>query len=258
MNRRVFLKTTAITAISLGFDSYKIGDKTHILTFSFDDGFKKSFYKIADIFEANGLSACFNVIASGHLPTFKRVDDWILPELLGNFDDWNTLKSRGHEIMPHSWKHLNLAQQPLNEGKELITKCLDYFESNLEGYKNSEAVFNFPFNSSTPELEEFTLNKVLAVRSSGESAIQGLPKNADSYITACITFGPNNIDAQVEKYVNMFLESSGGWMILNTHGLDNEGWGPMSEKYLAILISRLNNIEKLEILPTGVVLNRAK
>lgn len=258
MNRRVFIKTTAIIGISLGFGSIDLFEKTHILTISFDDGFKKSFYKIANIFEANGLSACFNVIASGHLPDFKRVDNWILPELLGDFGDWNSLKSRGHEIMPHSWKHLNLANQPLDEGKDLITKCLDYFEANLDGYKNSEAVFNFPFNSSTSELEEFTLNKVLAVRSSGDSEIQDLPEGGGKYRTSCVTFGPNNIDALVEKNINQFLNSEGGWMIINAHGLDNEGWGPMSEEYLSTLINRLNKIKKLAILPTGMVLNRIR
>lgn len=112
MDRRTFIKTTAISSIVFGFGGFNGNKKTHILTLSFDDGFRKSFYKVANIYESRGLSACFNVIASGHLPEFQAVGKWILPELMGSFDDWNTLKSRGHEVMPHSWKHLNLTQQP--------------------------------------------------------------------------------------------------------------------------------------------------
>lgn len=256
MNRRIFIKSTilGISAIGLGYTS-SIG-KTHIITLSFDDGFKKSFYKVADIFEENGISACFNVIASGHFPDFKKVDSWILPELLGDFDDWNTLKSRGHEVMPHSWKHLNLAKQPLEEAKELIVKCLDYFTINLEGYNNKEAVFNFPFNSSTPELEEFTLSKVLAIRS--HEVNESSQNNPNLFRKGCRSMGPQNIDSWVEAQVNNFLKSDGGWLILNVHGLDNEGWGPISTLYLEKLLNRLVKIKTLEILPTGIVLNRIK
>ncbi|TDI71836.1 MAG: hypothetical protein E2O88_01130 [Bacteroidetes bacterium] len=257
MNRRTFIKTTAVSSITFGISGFTGMDKTHILTLSFDDGFKNSFYKIADIYKSHGLSACFNVIASGHLPGFKAVGKWILPELMGNFDDWNTLKSRGHEVMPHSWQHLNLTEQPMKEAKALIDRCLDYFEANLDGYKSSEAVFNFPFNASTPELEAFAMSKTLAIRSHGDSAVGEIPKPQRSFRKGCWSKGPENIDNWVEEQVNNFLSSSGGWLILNTHGLDHEGWGPMSTGYLEGLIARLVKIEKLEIMPTAAVLKRS-
>ncbi len=242
MNRRTFIKSTSISGISFGFGGLSTVTKSHILTLSFDDGFKKSFYKIADIYEGHGLSACFNVIASGHFSDFKQVDDWILPELLGDFDDWNKLKSRGHEVMPHSWQHLNLAKQPLEKAKDLITTCLTYFEDNLVGYKHEEAVFNFPFNSSTPELESYVLSKVMALRS------RETPHEYKNNIfrQSCKTNGPKNIDDWVDRQINTFLKSDGGWLILNTHGLDDEGWGPLSTTYLNKLLKRLIKIDKLE------------
>lgn len=253
MDRRTFIKSTSISGLSYGLGGFSKTEKSHILTLSFDDGFKKSFYKIADIYESHGLSACFNVIASGHFTDFKKVDDWILPELMGDFNDWNTLKTRGHEVMPHSWKHLNLARQPLEKAKELVMTCLDYFEENLDGYKNEEAVFNFPFNSSTPELETFVLSKVLAIRS---REIPN-PDKLNLFRQSCKTNGPKNIDDWVDKQINSFLNTKGGWLILNTHGLDNEGWGPLSEKYLNTLISRLVKIDNLDIKPTAEVILRS-
>jgi hypothetical protein len=257
MNRRTFIKSTAMSSIAFGVSSYSENPKTHILTLSFDDGFKNSFYKVADIYESHGLSACFNVIASGHLPSFKAVGQYILPEQMGSFDDWNILKSRGHEVMPHSWQHLNLTEQPLDEAKDLIDRCLEYFEKNLDGYQSSEAVFNFPFNASTPELEQFAMSKVLAIRSFGDSAVGNLPKTRKSYRKSCWSKGPENIDIWVEEQVNTFLDSPGGWIILNTHGLDDEGWGPMSTTFLEGLIARLVKVDKLEIMPTGAVLKRS-
>jgi len=66
MNRRHFIETATLLSMGLGLQSFVGKRKTHILTLSFDDGFKKSFYKIAEIHEAYGLKACLNVIAMGH------------------------------------------------------------------------------------------------------------------------------------------------------------------------------------------------
>jgi hypothetical protein len=38
---------------------------------------------------------------------------------------------------------------------------------------------------------------------------------------------------------------------LNTHGRDEEGWGPIRASYLERLLERLLGIETVEILPAG-------
>lgn len=259
MNRRSFTKNTLLGSLAAYSNLWPWSEgKTHILTLSFDDGFENSFQKIADIYEGHGLKACLNIIASGHLKGFKQVDDWILPELMGDFELWNSLAKRGHEVMPHSWKHLNLARQSPRKAERLINKCLDYFEEYLEGYDPKHAVFNFPFNSSNPELEAFTMNKVRAIRSRGRSAINPIPSSSAPVRLSCATNGPNNNDAWVEKMVQDFLKNAkGGWMVLNLHGLDQEGWGPISTTYLEKLLKQLVTIDYLEILPAGEVLKRS-
>ncbi|MDA0195470.1 MAG: polysaccharide deacetylase family protein [Bacteroidetes bacterium] len=262
INRRNFSKTALMGSLALGLGScFFSKNKTHILTLSFDDGFKKSFYRLAEIHENYGLKACLNVIATGHLPTFKAVGEWILPHLLGNFNDWNTLKNRGHEVMPHSWEHLNLTEMPGNEAKERIEKCLDYFEKNLDGYEPENAVYNFAFNASTPELDNFALERARAVRTGGwmvlkDTNINPIPISEKSLRLGCWSHGPDNADSYVETEVNKFLEEPGGWLILNLHGLDNEGWGPLSTDYLDRLLKRLVDIDHLEVVPTGEVLKR--
>ncbi len=257
MNRRHFIQKTAIglTIPTIALGSKK-ARKTHIITFSFDDGFSKSFDKLADIHEEFGLKACFNVIASGHLPSFKAVDEWILPELMGNFEQWNALAARGHEVMPHSWNHVNHAQIEVQEAKDLILKCLQYFDENLTGYKSSKAVFNFPFNSSTDELDQFTLQHVRAVRTSGQGAIKPFPDKNTNRVLGCSSHGPTLSDDWVDEKVNSFLSTSGGWLILNLHGLDNEGWGPVSTGYFTALLKKLVDVETLDILPAGMVLEK--
>lgn len=258
MKRRQFIKNTTAVAVlspSLGFRPSN-AVKTHIITFSFDDGFRNSFIKLSEIHEEFGLKACLNVIASGHLPDFQAVDQWILPELLGDFDLWNALASKGHEVMPHSWKHSNLAKLQIHEAKDLILQCLAYFENNLTGYHSSRAVFNFPFNSSTGALEKFTLLHVRAVRTHGQGAINSFPSKKMNMVLGCESHGPANSNDWVEDKVNSFLSGNGGWLILNLHGLEEEGWGPVSSDYFELLLRRLVVMRHVDILPTGKTLQK--
>lgn len=257
MKRRTFLKSSGLATLCLtiprGFDP----PHSHIISLSFDDGFKKSFYRIAEIHENYGLKACLNIIASGHLPSFKGVDQWILPELMGDFDDWNKLKSRGHEIMPHTWEHLNLTKVPISQARENIDKCFEYFGQHLDGYTNKDAVYNFAFNASTTELEDYALQKVRAVRTAGWIILNDKKMNAvekDIKRLGCWSYGPDNCDQQIEVEINDFLKTDGGWLILNLHGVDGEGWGPVSTSYLDRLLNRLTKIDSVGLAPTGEVL----
>ena len=261
MNRRNFIKQASTYSLLFSIDGWMPAQKTHIITFSFDDGFKKSFYRAAEIHEEYGLSACFNVIASGHFPTFKAVDDWILPELLGDFNDWNKLKARGHEVMPHTWEHLNLTKIQLNKAKENIDKCLEYFEDNLDGFASREAVFNYAFLASNAEIEAYTLPKVRATRAGGwlfmeDTRANKIPASKDPVRLGAWTSGPGYCDDFLEKEINAFLKGSGGWMVFNVHGFDKEGWGPLSTAYFDGLLKRLHKMEYLDILPAGMVFQK--
>lgn len=254
-NRRSFIRKAGFGTLVLPGLLSCVSDKskiTHIVSISFDDGFKKSFIKTAEIYEKYKLSACFNVIASGHLRSFAPPDDYILQDIIGDFTLWNELLKRGHEVMPHGYRHANLVQLPLDEATGLITDSLDFFSENLDGFDPLKSIFNFPFNSSSPEIEEWLNDKVLAYRTAGD-VINDLPHEGQKRLT-CISMGPENIDSYFESQLQSFLAKPGGWFIFNAHGLDGEGWGPMSSSYLDELLDRLLKKEQVRVLPVGKAL----
>ncbi len=260
-NRREMIKTiglgaAAITAQGL-FTSLKVNgaDKKHIITLSFDDGFKKSSILTAEIFEKYKLSACINVIATGHLNSFQIPDNYQVTEK-GDFVLWNELQARGHEIMPHGYKHANKAEMPLENAKDLIKACLDYFTKNLKEFDSKKAIFNMPYNASTPELEAWLMNEVLAFRTGGPG-INSMPYKGQRRLT-CSAFGPGSTEENLDKEIKALLELPSGWFIYNTHGLNGEGWGPMSSDYLDRLLNRLVAIDSVAVLPTGKVLATLK
>ena len=70
--------------------------------------------------------------------------------------------------MPHGHRHENLKEVPFEEGKALVRRCLDIFSEKLEGFAPEQAIFNFPFNASTPELERWLPGQVPAGERNGE------------------------------------------------------------------------------------------
>jgi peptidoglycan/xylan/chitin deacetylase (PgdA/CDA1 family) len=223
----------------------------YIISLSFDDGFEESNRKIADIYERFGLSACFNVLALEEVDGEKVFDVYHnFPK--GNFDLWNALQARGHEIMPHGLIHHNLANMPLANAQESITRCLELFSQELNGFDAQEAVFNFAYNASTPEIEAWLPGVVRAFRTGG-NALNPLPFPGQVKLTTTGD-GPDNCEHHLDEHVARLLAQPSGWLIYNLHGLDNEGWGPVGAEYLEAFLARMVRIENLNVLPVGKAL----
>lgn len=252
--RRDVMTTLGMAAAGLALPS-RLSDakernteKTHYFTLSFDDGFKKSSLRTAEIYEKYKLSACVNVIATAHLPDFvlpNEYHNWPV----GDFGLWNELQLRGHEIMPHGYKHANKKELPLAEAQDLIRRCNDYFSNHLKGFDPKKSVFNFPFNASTPQLEKWLPSQVMAFRTGGP-AVNKLPHRGQSKLT-CTNFGPGNTDDHLVGEIEKWLAEPSGWFIYNTHGLDDEGYGPLSASVLDRLLDRLSAMPHVRIIPAA-------
>ncbi|MGW8314102.1 MAG: polysaccharide deacetylase family protein [Bacteroidales bacterium] len=257
MRRRKALKVMGAGAMGILSGSFVIprDDHRHIITLSFDDGFKKSSIKTAEIYEKHGLSSCLNIIASAHLDQFQLPNEYHAWPV-GDFALWNDLKKRGHEIMPHSYKHTNLTEIPLEEAQSWTQKCIDVFNEELEGFVASESVFSLPHNASTPELEEWLLTRFRAIRTHG-GLYNPLPFKGMGRL-GCGGYGPDNIDRHLVETVEEFLSGPPGWYIYNTHGLDDEGWGPLSSSLLDELLDQWKGMDGVEVLPVVPALDSAQ
>jgi peptidoglycan/xylan/chitin deacetylase (PgdA/CDA1 family) len=121
---------------------------------------------------------------AGYVNEYTRHSPW------GDFGLWNDLQRRGHEVMPHGYRHENLQKVSFQEGQDLVLRCLGVFAEKLDGFETKKAVFNFPYNASTPELEAWLPTQVRAFRTGG-AAINPLPFPGQVRLT-CRSFGPGN------------------------------------------------------------------
>jgi len=256
--RRNFLQSLGAAAVSLPVAALaedKQPKKTHILTLSFDDGFRKSSIRTAEIYEKYGARACFNIIASAHLPDFKPADEYQAASPIGEFGLWNELKARGHEIMPHGYKHANLRALPHQEATDLILRSLDIFDKELRGFDRKKAVFNFPFNASTPELDAWLPKHVRAFRAGGGAA-NLWPHKGQTKLTTGGAGGKGTTEENVDRIIDGFVAGPSGWCIITLHGLDGEGWKPIRSDYLDRLLARLIPISTLDIQPAAATLEK--
>ncbi len=224
----------------------------HIISLSFDDGIMPSAIRTAEIYERFGLRACLNVLAAPEALVPAQLEwgadrgDWVL---------WNQLEARGHEIMPHGYNHANKADIPLEQAKASVLRCLDIFDRKLDGFRRDQAVFNFPHNASTPELESWLSTQVRAFRTAG-GGINPLPYRGMIKLTTTGS-GPENCEEHLDREIDALLSQPAGWLIYNTHALDDQGWGPIRASYLESLLPRLFAIETVRVLPTAAALAEA-
>ena len=224
----------------------------YIISLSFDDGFEKSNLQIADIYEKFGLSACLNVLAREEVDG-EKVDDPYHSWSKGGFKLWNELQARGHEIMPHGLIHHNLAQMPLADAQRSIARCLEIFKEELKNFQAEEAIYNFAYNASTLEIEAWLHSVVKAFRTGGDG-INPLPHRGQVRLTTA-AYGPENCEWHLDEQIDKLLAQPAGWLIYNTHGLDDEGWGPIRAEYLQSLLERLSSTKGITILPVGKALS---
>ena len=224
----------------------------HLITLGFDDGFIKSNLKIAEIFEKHHLAACFNIIATGHRPDYVPPDPYQAGPQKGDFKLWNELQARGHEIQPHGYRHANKAKLPFAESQTLIRDCLAIFHAELAGFNPQESIFAFPYSATTPELEQWLPTVVRAFRAGG-TGFNPLPHPQLNRLST-IGFGPGNCDQHLDVQVAKLLAQPSGWLVYTGHGLDDEGWGPLSPGYLDQLLGRLTAIPTVKVLPAGAAL----
>ena len=80
-----------------------------------------------------------------------------------------------------------------------------------------------------------------------------LPHKGQVKLT-CSGYGPGNCEQHLNSEIDKLLAKDSGWLIYNTHGLDDEGWGPIRASYLEKLLERLLAIDSVKILPAASAL----
>ncbi len=200
----------------------------------FDDGFRKSSRKTADVFEEFELRAVLAVIADpgGFV---SGTGDWSL---------WNELQSRGHIIHPHGQTHVKLSEIPPAQAIDSVRHCLDSFTRHLECFEASRALFACTYNTATPEVIDYLLPKVRAVRIGGSPLLS--QADLDSRLWTSQAFGPEDPFDDCMAVLTEARRTRPAAVFYCLHGLDGERWGATSTDHLRQILELITTAPELE------------
>lgn len=219
-----------------------------IVSFCFDDGFLETAGKAWALFAARRLAATYCVLAA---PELAR-DPYIASSRVADWGFWREAAAAGHEVAPHGWAHEHLGQIPPEAALSSIDRALDAFRLELPGFSPAEAVFHLAYLTAPAEVLTALSARVLAVRRGmGGAGLNPTGPRAPGEGVDCITFG-DPAEAQLAARVERFLAREHGWLVLVLHGLDGEGWGPVSSAGLERIVDRLLEAG-VRIAPAGTV-----
>jgi peptidoglycan/xylan/chitin deacetylase (PgdA/CDA1 family) len=203
----------------------------------FDDGFAKSTLATADIFDEYKLPAVFAVLADSS----KFVPG------CGEWSMWNELQRRGHIIQPHGFDHTKLTDVPPAAAIDLVRRCLESFEQNLEGFDTKRALYAFTYNTPTPEAIEWLLPRVRAMRIGGDPLLS--EADLQSRVWRSQTDGPHDPYENFVHHFNRAREAKPAAFFYCLHGLDGQMWGATSSDNLRRILDVITQTDGFEYWP---------
>lgn len=143
-------------------------------------------------------------------------------------DDLKDILLRGHEVGNHTYRHLDLTKLDslnleiqINKGKEDIKKMLG----------DSCVSFAVPFHSNTPLIRKIGFEHHLFIRN-----VSQYPDTKRKRIDLGAATNIHYVDSILNDCVK-----SGTMFLITGHGIDGEGWDPISEGLLKQMLDTLKN-----------------
>jgi peptidoglycan/xylan/chitin deacetylase (PgdA/CDA1 family) len=206
------------------------------VSFCFDDGFRASAETARRIFEARKLSAAFCVLAAPELTE----DAFIRGARLGDWGFWRETSAAGHDVAAHGFAHEHLGRMPFEQACDSVSRTLEIFTQELPGFDALQSIYHVAYVRAPENVVRWISERSLGVRlATGGFGVNAWNKLTRGGCVDCMTWGPDSSDGPARAHVERFLEAQADWLVLVFHGLDREGWGPLSSHALEGMLDRL-------------------
>jgi peptidoglycan/xylan/chitin deacetylase (PgdA/CDA1 family) len=220
-------------------------NKDAAISLTFDDGTDDHIYYAVPLLEEMGFKATFYLITS-------NINDW---------QAWDIIHEKGHEIGSHTVSHLNLKHLSLSEMEEELKKSYEIIIKNINGANCLSIAY--PYGGVNDEIVHLSMKYYIAGRGARKS------KNYINTYKTMNLFGLQSIglweQTNIDQLNNLVQETinSKGWLIETVHGIQNYndseknirvGWKPVDFNLLERHYNFLKNLsDKLWIAPVAEI-----
>ncbi|HJV84104.1 MAG TPA: polysaccharide deacetylase family protein [Noviherbaspirillum sp.] len=187
-------------------------NKTAAASYTFDDGYPSS-ATIARIFEEHGVRATFYIVANT-----ADYAGWSL---------WKDLAAKGHEIGNHSMTHRVDMSDPTVSDQTLNTEIKDSRSVIAQNTGIFPRTFAFPWHAYTPH--------AMSIAEQNHYFVRKVAIDDPTYRWVFFDQDHTPTLAEALKNANDTLSevvSIGGWMVAGGHGVDGDGWSPVTSQFL--------------------------
>ena len=249
LNFRTILKEFK-TSFYQSFVNHRVPIKLDkaIISITFDDVPRSAFRNGIPILDKYGIKATFYVATGLSLKNIndkKNGDGYLHP------DDIITLNKSGHHIACHTYSHYMLEK---GNADELLLDAKKNVET-LQGILGPIAIehFSYPFGQVSFKEKELLAENYKTMRSSQPGINKSL---TDMYLLRATSIYDPTFDRQVISNVIRQAEQIGGWLILYTHGVEQnpDNYSCTPEQFDWVLQQCSNS--SAEILPVDQAYNK--
>lgn len=226
-----------------------------VVSFTFDDGLQKSTEQVCKILSSYGFLATFYVVTgwvNGRRKPDGR-DRFNLGRSHGDWHFWKRVAVAGHEVGSHGFAHLNVGGRkarylPWSAPLDLLRSQRDLRQKIGEG----RYTVGMPFNQSS-WLSDLAVRKLFLGCRLGESEIVvNKLDRMDIFRLAC--WVPRSSTPLSEYKAALEMTDPGSWLILQFHGVDDEGWEPVSSRMFSDICELIASTGEVDVMPVGDVL----
>lgn len=198
-----------------------------LLSITFDDGLRNGAEIACEILAAYRLQATFYVVTGWIEPIRTSIrESYNAGRSHGDWQFWRGVRDAGHEVGSHTFSHVNAGGK-----KALIMPWLVGFEIGrskadlVREVPQARYTISMPWNAATARSERHVRSHFCGCRVGSALAYNRLDA-LETYRLASWAPPPSLNESELEKAIAAIPEN--GWLILQFHSFDDEGWEPIS------------------------------
>lgn len=213
------------------FKNRTILNNDRFVSITFDDGLKASTDVAISILEKYKFSATFYIVTGWVEPSKISIKEpFNIGRAHGTWDYWRRVSEIGHEVGSHTHSHVNARGKKAMLFPWILANDIFKSHKNLcREVSQSNHSIAMPWNAAT-SISEFFVHRKFSSCRLGTSSLA-----YNNFLSlACYrlkSWAPSQRD-RWETYVQAIDNiPKGGWLILQFHGIGDEGWDPISPEF---------------------------
>jgi peptidoglycan/xylan/chitin deacetylase (PgdA/CDA1 family) len=211
----------------------KVSQKdARFLSITFDDGLKNSTDIAISILGRYGFSATFYIVTGWVEP--KRIpitEPFNIGRSHGTWDYWRQVSAMGHEIGSHTHSHVNArGKRALLFPWIVANEIARSHEDLCREVPQSSHSIAMPWNAATCFSEFLVRRRFASCRLGTSNPIYNDLPSLTHYRLE--SWAPSREDGWADYVKAIDNIPKGGWLILQFHGIGDEGWDPITPECL--------------------------